>query len=89
MNRSVWADRGVAISLLSLPGVERAVELHELDAGGVKHFLPRDCGESVVHHSVGSRIAIHNGVAEHFAGGGEEAEIYAPGVDADAAEGGV
>lgn len=67
--------------------LEEGVEGHELDAGGVEDLLAAELGEGAIEDGVGARVAIHIGIAEDLAVASDEAEIDAPGIDADAGEG--
>jgi len=72
--------------LLLLEGeqlIER-IELHELQAGRREDFLPRHRLLGDFDHAAGAGIAIADGIAEECVVGGEEREIDAPGIDADA-----
>lgn len=67
--------------------LEEGVDLHELNAGGVEDFFAGDFGKGAFHRAACAGVAVHGGVGEDFAAGGEESEIDAPGIDTDAGEG--
>ena len=73
--------------MVQLHGIEleEAVEVHKLYAcATVDLVLVHAVVEEVLHHAVGVRVAIGDGVAEQRAVVAEEREVAAPGVDADA-----
>ena len=64
--------------------LEEAVEVHKLYAGAaINLVLVHAVVEEVLHHAVGVRVAIGDGVAEQRAVVAEKREVAAPGVDAD------
>ena len=60
------------------------VELHELQTGLPEDFLPRHDGESSLQHAVVAAVAIMIGIAQQLVASPQQAEIDAPGIDADA-----
>ena len=65
--------------------IER-VERQELQAGDLVDPLARDALERRVEHAVGPRVAIMHRVAQQGIAPSDQAEIDAPGIDADAVE---
>ena len=65
--------------------VER-VELHELQAGVAEDLLAADDAEGLFHHAVGAAVAVMIGIAQQLVAAAQQAEIDAPGVDADAGD---
>jgi hypothetical protein len=80
---------GEEVGVLLLEGVEleERVELHELDAGGSEDLVAGEFGEDFFEVAIGAGVAVVDGVCEELAAVVEEAEVDAPGVDADAVEG--
>jgi hypothetical protein len=80
---------GEEVGVLLLEGVEleEGVELHELDAGGCEDLVAGEFGEDFFEVAIGAGVAVVDGVCEELAAVVEEAEVDAPGVDADAVEG--
>ena len=62
------------------------VELHELQAGVAEDFLAADDAEGLFHHAVGAAVAVMVGIAQQFVAASQQAEIDAPGIDADAGD---
>ena len=62
------------------------VELHELQAGVAEDLLAADDAEGLVHHAVGAAVAVVVGIAQQFVAPAQQAEVDAPGIDADAGD---
>ena len=66
--------------------LEQRVELHELQAGMAEDLLAADDAEGLGHRVVGAAVAVMVGIAEQLVAASEQAEVDAPGVDADAGD---